>query len=148
MKQMLLIGEEKVNEAIDWEIFRKPLEKSVRNADYSKGGRPPKDVILMFKVIMLQEWYHLSCNQLEFQINDRFSFHRFLGLEIGEKVPDENTFWVFREALAKDELERKLFDWQPLKTLFLSLRKSLKPHKYLIEFARKRFFRGCRFIKT
>jgi hypothetical protein len=103
LDQLSKLGDplEKVNAVIDWEIFREPLEKALRKANYSKGGRPPKDVILMFRAIMLQEWYHLSYKQLEFQITDRLSFRRFLDLEVYEKVPDENTFWVFREAIGK-----------------------------------------------
>lgn len=100
----------KMKEKINWENFREMLEKALRKPEYSKGGRPPFDVILMFKIVMLQQWYNLSDENLEFQINDRLTFQRFLELECGEKVPDKNTIWDFKEALAKTEIERKLFD--------------------------------------
>jgi IS5 family transposase len=99
----------KINQLIDWEMFRKPIESAIRG-DMSKGGRPPYDVVLMFKITMLQQWYGLSDMALEYQVNDRVSFCRFLGLEFGEKVPDGNTIWDFKEALRKNDLDKKLFD--------------------------------------
>jgi len=100
---------EKANELIDWEMFRSPIETAIRK-DMSKGGRPPFDAVLMYKITMLQQWYGLSDMGIEYQINDRLSFMRFLGLEIGDKVPDGNTIWDFKEALKEKEVDRKLFD--------------------------------------
>ena len=50
---------EKLNAAVDWEIFRKPIRSRVRKEDYSKGGRPPKDEIMMFKITLLQDWNNI-----------------------------------------------------------------------------------------
>ncbi|MCL2140890.1 MAG: IS5 family transposase [Dehalococcoidia bacterium] len=99
----------KIKNCINWEMFRQPIESAIRK-DISKGGRPPFDVIQMFKITMLQQWYGLSDMALEYQINDRVSFCRFLDLEFGDKVPDGNTIWDFKESLRKDGLDRKLFD--------------------------------------
>ena len=99
----------KANQLIDWEIFRKPVEDAIRK-DLTKGGRPPYDVILMCKITMLQQWYGLADMQIEYQINDRLSFMRFLGLEIGDKVPGGNTIWDFKEALKTNNVDRQLFD--------------------------------------
>ena len=99
----------KANQLIDWEIFRKPIEDAIRK-DLTKGGRPPYDVILMYKITMLQQWYGLADMHVEYMINDRLSFMRFLGLEIGDKVPDGNTIWDFKEALKTNNLDKKLFD--------------------------------------
>jgi IS5 family transposase len=63
----------------------------------------------MFKVLVLQHFYNLSDDQTEFQIRDRYSFCRFLGLSPEGKVPDAKTIWVFRERLKKLELMGKLF---------------------------------------
>jgi IS5 family transposase len=98
-----------INERIDWEMFREPIETAIRK-DMKKGGRPPYDAVLMYKITMLQQWYGLSDMAIEYQINDRISFCRFLGLEFGDKVPDGNTIWDFKEALRKGEVDRKLFD--------------------------------------
>jgi IS5 family transposase len=99
-----------INKIINWEIFREPLENALRKPDYSKGGRPPKDVILMFKLVMLMSWYNLSYKQAEYQANNRLDFMRFLGVEIGEGLPDQNTIWDFKEALKNTGLERRLFE--------------------------------------
>jgi IS5 family transposase len=123
MKQIALFGTEtqlkkitelgdplvKINDKIDWEIFREPIETAIRK-DMPKGGRPPFDAIMMYKITMLQQWYGLSDAGIEYQINDRVSFCRFLGLEFGDKVPDGNTIWDFKEALKKSDVDRKLFD--------------------------------------
>lgn len=100
----------KLEKVINWEMFRKPLEAAIRKPDYNKGGRPPYDVILMLKIVMLMSWYGLSYNQAQYQINDRLSFIRFLGVEVGYKLPDENTIWDFKEAIKEHELERELFE--------------------------------------
>ena len=62
----------------------------------------------MYKITMLQQWYGLADMQIEYQINDRLSFMRFLGLEIGDKVPDGNTIWGFKEALKTNNADKKL----------------------------------------
>jgi len=51
----------------------------------------------------------LSDEQVEFQINDRLSFQRFLGLSLADKAPDGNTIWDFRESLVKAGVFEKLF---------------------------------------
>jgi len=100
---------EKINKKINWEIFRRPIEEAIRK-DMSKGGRPPFDAVLMFKITMLQQWYGLADMAAEYHINDSLSYMRFLGLEIGDKVPDGNTIWDFKEALKVKEVDRRLFD--------------------------------------
>jgi len=101
---------EKLDAAIDWDMFRATIRKRVRKADYSKGGRPPIDEIVMFKITLLQDWNNISDDKTEFMINDRLSFQRFLGMELGEKSPDAKTIWLFKEMLSKDGL-RELFDF-------------------------------------
>ena len=100
---------EKINGAIDWEIFRAPIRKKIRKSDYSQGGRPPIDEITMFKTTLLQDWNNLSDENTEYMINDRLTFQRFLGMELGEKAPDEKTLWLFKEQLGKDGM-RELFE--------------------------------------
>ena len=99
----------KLNQIINWQQFRKPLEKIREKDRKSNAGRKPFDVILMFKIIILQSLYNLSDDQLEFQIRDRLSFMRFLGLSLSETVPDAKTIWLFREQLTKAKLVKKLF---------------------------------------
>ena len=100
----------KLNQIVDWELFRKSLE-SVRDFERkSNAGRKPFDVVLMFKIMILQSLYNLSDDQLEFQIRDRLSFMRFLGLSLSDTVPDAKTIWLFREQLTEAKLIKKLFD--------------------------------------
>ena len=86
---------------IDFEVFRAPLVQVLGRSDGSRGGRPPYDPVLMFKVLVLQTLYTLSDDAAEFQIKDRLSFMRFLGLGLHERVPDAKTIWLFREHLTR-----------------------------------------------
>lgn len=98
-----------LNEAIDWEMFRPTLQTIREKERKSPAGRPPFDVVLMFKALILQSLYNLSDDALEFQIRDRLSFMRFLGLSFGNRVPDAKTIWLFREQLTQAELIEPLF---------------------------------------
>lgn len=68
----------KLNEVMDWELFRRDLETIRDKERKSNAGRKPFNVILMFKILIMQSLYNLSDDQLEFQIRDRLSFMRFL----------------------------------------------------------------------
>ncbi len=61
------------------------------------------------KILILQSLYNLSDEGLEFQILDRYSFSRFLGLHAASKVPDATTIWRFREDLIKAGVVDTLF---------------------------------------
>jgi IS5 family transposase len=100
---------EKINETIDWEIFRYSIRKRVRKENYDKGGRPPIDEILMFKITLLQDWNNVSDDSAEYLVNCRLDWQRFLGMELGEKSPDAKTIWLFKEQLGKEGL-RELFE--------------------------------------
>lgn len=99
----------KLNEIVDFEQFRSTLETIRDKQRKSNAGRKPFDVILMFKIMILDSLYNLSDDQLEFQIRDRISFMRFLGLSLGDTVPDAKTIWLFREQLTEAGLIDKLF---------------------------------------
>jgi IS5 family transposase len=100
---------EKLNAVVPWEAFRKPLAKALKRSESAKGGRPPYNPVLMFKILVLQALYNLSDDQAEFQIQDRLSFMRFLGLGLGDKVPDAKTIWLFREHLTQASAVENLF---------------------------------------
>jgi IS5 family transposase len=94
---------------VDFELFRGELEAALVRSDRAKGGRPPYDAVLMFKILVLQSLYTLSDDQTEYQIRDRFSFLRFLGLALHDPVPDAKTIWLFREQLTKAGAVERLF---------------------------------------
>jgi transposase, IS5 family len=65
---------------------------------------------MMFKILVIQAQNNRSDERTEFLINDRLSFMRFLGLSVGERVPDAKTIWLFRERLTRAGTIEKLFD--------------------------------------
>lgn len=101
---------EKLNQAIDWELFRPKLTNVFKKQAKGAGGRPPYDYVMLFKALVLQRIYNLSDDQTEYQINDRMSFMRFLGLGLGDRVPDAKTIWLYRDTLTKANVIRELFD--------------------------------------
>jgi len=100
----------KLAAVVDFELFRPALKQALRRSDGGKGGRPPFDAVLMFKMLVLQALYNLSDDQTEFQVRDRLSFMRFLGLGLHGRVPDAKTIWLFRELLVRAGAVEKLFD--------------------------------------
>ena len=111
MKRVSDLGDplEVMAQIIDFEGFRPVLDKALARSDRSKGGRPPFDPVLMFKILILQALNDLSDERAEFLITDRLSYMRFLCLGLGDKAPDRITIWTFREALKKAGVIDDLF---------------------------------------
>jgi len=101
---------EKLDKFVNWERFRDLLEEVFPTARTGKGGRPRMDPVKMFKVLVLQRMYNLSDHAVEFQIADRLSFQRFIGIRSIKEVPDEKTVWLFREQANNAGLVDRLFD--------------------------------------
>ena len=101
---------ERLSGAIDWELFRPLLLRVDQKARKSNAGRKPVDRVLMFKMLVLQNKYRLSDEQLEYQVTDRLSFMRFLGVMLAGDVPDSRTVWAFRDALKEAQLIEPLFE--------------------------------------
>ena len=112
MSKLSQLGDplEKLNNGIDFDIFRSLLEEKLTIEPKGVGGRPPYDYVLMFKIMILQRYYNLSDEQVEYQINDRMSFMRFLDLTIADDIPDSRKVWTFRERLTDLGLVESLFD--------------------------------------
>ncbi len=100
---------EALNEVVDWETFRPALKETFAKERKSKAGRKPYDLVLMFKVLVLQALYNLCDDQVEFQIRDRLTFMRFLGLGLEDAVPDAKTVWLFRDHLGERGVVAGLF---------------------------------------
>lgn len=101
---------EHLNAIIPWEEFRPLLDKVYQKPRKSNAGRKPFDVILMFKILILQHLHNISDDALEYQINDRLSFMQFLNLGLEDTIPDARTVWLFRERLKGSDLTRELFE--------------------------------------
>lgn len=98
-----------LTERVNWDLFRPELEKIREKERKSSAGRKAFDVVLMFKILVLQSLYNLSDDAVEYQVRDRLSFMRFLGLSIGDRVPDAKTIWLYREQLGEAKLVKRLF---------------------------------------
>ena len=95
--------------AVDFELFWPDLESALAYSDGARGGRPPYDPVLMLKILVIQAQHGLSDDRAGFLINDRLSFMRFLGLGLGDRVPDAKTIWKFRERLTRARAVDRLF---------------------------------------
>ncbi len=101
---------ERLNAVIDWEIFRPILARIDAKERKTAAGRHPTCRVLMFKLLILQRLHNLSDERLQYQVSDRLSFMRFLGLELSGNVPDARTVWAFRESLKQHRLTDALFE--------------------------------------
>ncbi len=103
---------------VPWESFRPKLKAALVTGGLrtaaadrkGRAGRKPWDEVLIFKALAVQALYNLSDDQMEYQLRDRLSFMRFLGLGLEDAVPDAKTLWLYREALAKAGAVEALFD--------------------------------------
>ncbi len=99
-----------LNAVVNWSVFVPILAKGLKKEKQSNAGRPVSfEPLLMFKVLILQSLYNLADGQTEFQIRDRFTFLRFLGLTPESRIPDEKTIWLFRESVKVRGLYDELF---------------------------------------
>jgi len=102
-----------IDSVVPWESFRVRLESAWHKppkARKSSVGRKPLDAVMMFKAIVLCSLYNLSDDQVEYQIRDRLSFMRFLGLGLEGKIPDAKTVWLYRDRLAQVGVIDALFE--------------------------------------
>jgi hypothetical protein len=120
-------GLERLDRQVDWEwrghgeMFRDVLDRGLERQAKGPGERPHYDRVPMFKRLVLQRYYNLSDDETwrghcgEFQVKDRLTFQKFLGLTLADTVPDAKTVWAcdaceaFREALGSDAGVGKLF---------------------------------------
>ena len=103
---------EAIASLVPWESFRADIEAVVLTPEEAKKSkaRKPLDALVLFRMLVLQALYNLSDEQIEYQVRDRLSFTRFLGLGFQDGIPDGTTLWMFREKLAQAGLIDKLLD--------------------------------------
>ena len=94
-----------ISDRIDFEKFGPILSDLYKN-DSEKGGRPNYDEILMVKTLFLQSIYSIVDEYMETEIYDSVRFINFL--DYPERVPDQNTIWLFRERLSKTGKDKAL----------------------------------------
>ena len=104
---------EMIDRVVPFESFRAEIEAAVltpADEKRSNAGRKRIDVIVMFRMLVLQSLYNFSDEQAEYHVHDRMSFTRFLRLGFEDSIPDATTLWLFRETLAKAGLIERLFE--------------------------------------
>lgn len=88
---------DRIETAFDWSAFEAllaPIHASVRGAP----GYPP---LVMFRILLLQQWHTLSDPGAEEAVRDRLSFRRFCGLPLEVETPDHASIWRFRQTIDK-----------------------------------------------
>jgi transposase, IS5 family len=95
-----------ISDLIDWMPIRQILDEMYDNKS-EKGGRPNCDVILMFKILILQQWFGLNDLEVERQMSDRISFMSFLGFP--NPPPDSRTIWLFKERMAETGKDKMIW---------------------------------------
>jgi IS5 family transposase len=96
--------------SIPWESFRPLLDKGYAHERKSNAGRKRIDPLILFKMLVLQQLFNLSDQELEFQVNDRRSFEEFVGLGVMNSIPDATTVAFFRDRLLKAGVIEELFE--------------------------------------
>ena len=97
-------------DSIPWESFRPLLEKGYTQERKSNAGRKRIDPLILFKMLILQQLFNLSDEEVEFQVNDRRSFEEFVGLGVMNNIPDATTIALFRERRRKADVIEELFE--------------------------------------
>ena len=97
---------------IDWAALVEVAEGIWRvGADKKEArGAKPWAAETMLRILVLKRLYNLSDEQMEYQLRDRLSFLRFVGLGLGEIVPDSRTIWLYADRWAKADGARCLFE--------------------------------------
>lgn len=86
----------KILDLINWNKFKYRLEKLYSNGE---EGRPAWDPIVLFRCLLLAQWYGLSDRALEEALEYRIDFCKFAGVDMNESPPDATTFVRFRERI-------------------------------------------------
>lgn len=102
---------EQLSSLIDFEQFRPTLETVLVKDDCkTAAGRAQFDSVLMFKILLLKRYYGLGDTGIEYQIVDRTSFRKFLGISTVDEIPVDKTIWHYQEVLTNAGAFDKLFD--------------------------------------
>jgi IS5 family transposase len=95
---------------VDFNALAAAIDRAAPRPGRGRGGRPPFPTELMVRVLVLQQLYGLSDEQMEYQLLDRLSFQRFAGLRRSSQIPDRTTIWTFRERLSAAGASETVFD--------------------------------------
>jgi IS5 family transposase len=97
-----------INAVIDWAVFEKELYKVCKRSIQDAAGRLAYNPLVLFKMTLLQTWYHLSDMGVEDMVNDTLSANAFCGLRVEDTVPDPSTLSRFRSELSEKRAMHRL----------------------------------------
>jgi hypothetical protein len=75
---------EKLRNLVDFELFRPVLSETLGSAERPRGGRPPFDAVVKFKMLYLQAQHGLSFEATEHLVRDRLSLRGLLAAPSSE----------------------------------------------------------------
>ena len=97
---------QKLDKAIDWSRVEAILMNHYTVGTSGEGADAYRP-LLLFKCMLLQKWFRIDSDpELENQINDRWSFKKFLHLPLSKPSPDHSTFSRFRRRLSKEAMDQ------------------------------------------
>jgi len=99
-----------LEEHVDFAELAAAVDHAAPRPGRERGGRPPFPTELMVRVLLVQQMFNLSDEQMEFQLLDRLSFQRFVGLRDSSQIPDRTTIWTFKERLIQAGASESIFD--------------------------------------
>ena len=88
----------KLNGLINWTTIDKEL-KTVYTKGLTDRGAKAYAPLLLFKMMLISDWYDLSDTQTESMVNDSLSAMKFCGLTIEDSVPGHSTLSRFKKEL-------------------------------------------------
>ncbi|CQR44928.1 transposase (fragment) [Thiomonas sp. CB3] len=100
----------KLTEHVDFAALAAEIDAAVPRPGRESGGPPPFPTEPMVRVLVIQQIYKSGDEQMEFQLLDRLSFQRFVGLRQSYQAPDRMTIWAFKGRLIKAGADEHIFD--------------------------------------
>lgn len=95
---------------IKWQRIETLLHKKLGRHQTNAAGVKAYPSLVMFKVLLLQSWFNLSDEAMEYALHDRISFARFTGFSLEDETPDHTTICRFRNLLVEKKLLKKLLE--------------------------------------
>lgn len=95
---------------VDFAALAAAVDQAAPRPGRERGGRPPFPTEVMVRILLIQQLFNLSDEQMEFQLLDRLSFQRFAGLRHTSQIPDRTTIWTFKERLIKAGASESVFE--------------------------------------
>lgn len=76
-----------------------------------KRGRPPKDIEIMLRMYLMQNWFNLSDEGIEDAIYDSYAMRNFMHIDfLTEQVPDATTLLHFRHLIEDNRIGEAIFN--------------------------------------